>query len=209
MNLPLIRACPAMTESSVGFIIPLKWRNALYRQKRDVPMNTISTIATVRPPVPRAKIYGIAAVIVSILLAALFVYAIYFLRIDILNFTDNTLRPLHLYTYLAIAIPIGLVTLFVIGTGFWIGWTILTIKVVPPMPEIVDKKDYSKIKAFLLCVATFLLAALLGYGLYIRSYWALAIPATAITLVILGAVFWVGIAIITTRMTLPGQKKES
>ena len=77
------------------------------------------------------------------------------------------------------------------------------------MPEIVEKKDHSKIKAFFLCLTTLALAAGLVYGIYIKSFWALAIPAAVISLVILGAIFWVGIAIITTRSTLPDEKTES
>ena len=75
------------------------------------------------------------------------------------------------------------------------------------MPEIVEKKDNSKIKAFFLCIAMLLLAGMLGYGVYIRSFWALAIPALVISAVVLGAVFWVGLAIITTRATLPVNDK--
>lgn len=75
------------------------------------------------------------------------------------------------------------------------------------MPEIVEKKDNSKIKALLLCVSTALLAAALVYGVYVRSFWALAIPALVISAVVLGAVFWVGLAIITTRSTLPTDGK--
>ena len=70
------------------------------------------------------------------------------------------------------------------------------------MPEIVEKKDYSKIKAVVLCLITVALAALMIYGVYIRSFWALAVPALVISAVILGAIFWVGMAIITTRSTL-------
>ena len=77
------------------------------------------------------------------------------------------------------------------------------------MPEIVDKKDYSKVKAFFLCIATLTLGALLLYGIYIKNFWALAVPAAVITLVVLGAIFWVGIAIITTRSTLPENTKQS
>jgi uncharacterized protein with PQ loop repeat len=95
-----------------------------------------------------------------------------------------------------------------LGTGFWVGWTILTIKVAPPMPEIVEKKDFARIKALLLCLITLALTGFFIYGIFIRSYLALAIPATLITLVILGMVFWVGVAIISTRSTLPDNKKK-
>ena len=102
---------------------------------------------------------------------------------------------------------IAAVTNFVLSTGFWIGWIILTIKVVPPMPEIVEKKDNSKIKAMFLCLITAALAVLLLYGVYVRSFWALAVPALVISAVVLGAIFWVGMAIITARSTLLSGKK--
>jgi len=150
---------------------------------------------------PRAKIYGYLAIIVSLAAAFAFLY---------FGFYDTIIgRPIpSSASYYAIAIPIGVVTLAVLVTGFWIGWTILTIQVVKPMPEIVEKKDYAKAKAFLLCLATLALAALFAYGLYLQSFWALAVPAAVITLVILGMVFWVGIAIITTRNTLPADKNS-
>ena len=150
---------------------------------------------------PRAKFLGFLAIIFTMILGGLFFYAIFFTQ-------ENSSGQMPVYTHYALAAPIGLVSLFVLGTGFWIGLTILTIKVVPPMPEIVEKKDFSKIKAFFLCLVTLFLGVLLIYGIYIQNYWALAIPATIISLVILGAVFWVGIAIITTRATLPGKKNE-
>ncbi len=148
---------------------------------------------------PRAKVYGFIACIFSVIAGYLFVENA--LLSTILNIEN--LSTLSFSTYYAIAIPIGLVALFLLGAGFWIGWTILTIKVVPPMPDIVEKKDYSKIKAFALCLLTLSLAVFFIYGVYVRSYWALAIPAATVTLVILGMIFWVGIAIITTRKTLP------
>jgi uncharacterized protein with PQ loop repeat len=153
---------------------------------------------------PRAKIYGFIALAVSTTLAALFVYfAIYQQTAFGRDFLSAST-----YTYYAITIPITIVVAVILGNGFWIGWTILTIKVAPPMPEIVEKKDYAKIKAFLLCLSTLSLAALFIYGVYLKSYWALAVPAGVVTLIILGMVFWVGYAIVTTRRTLPEEKKN-
>ena len=40
-----------------------------------------------------------------------------------------------LQSYWALAIPLMLGFLGVLGMGFWIGWTILTIKTAPPAPE--------------------------------------------------------------------------
>jgi hypothetical protein len=158
---------------------------------------------------PRPRIFGYVAVLAGLILSGLFLYSIIRVCCDTISYVNVDLHELSNFTYYAIAIPLSLVALAVIGTGLWIGWTILTIKVVPPMPEIVDKKDYSKIKAFFLCIVTVTLGVLLLYGLYIKNFWALAIPAAVITLVILGAIFWVGIAIITTRSTLPEDNKQS
>ena len=153
---------------------------------------------------PRAKVYGYIAIISSLIMGVLFFYCAFSNASDI-NYSD--LKFLSNSSFYTVSIPIGLVSLIFLGTGFWVGWTILTIKVAPPMPEIVEKKDYAKIKAFLLCLLTLALACFFIYGIYIRSYLALAIPAALITLVILGMVFWVGVAIITTRSTLPENKK--
>ncbi len=157
---------------------------------------------------PRAKIWGYMAVLISAALFTLSLYSLFYLNYENFSIFSNTdLKELNNFTYFAAALPLTVISLFVIGTGFWIGWTILTIKVVPPMPEIVEKKDNSKIKAFLLCVSMLALAAMLVYGVYLKNFWALAIPALVISLVVLGAVFWVGMAIITTRSTLPVDNK--
>ncbi len=152
---------------------------------------------------PRAKIYGWIAVIVAAFLGIAFVYYA-FIHYDM--FSSLYFTSIDSSAYWAVVTPIALVTLFVLGTGFWIGYTILTIKVAPPMPEIVEKKDNSKFKAFLLCLATAALAVWFLWGIYNHYYLAIAIPAACITLVILGMVFWVGIAIITTRSTLKKEK---
>ncbi len=153
---------------------------------------------------PRAKFYGFFAIILSLILGVLFFYFAFFNDIDF----NNDLHLLNNSSFYTISIPIGLVSLVFLGTGFWVGWTILTIKVAPPMPEIVEKKDFARIKALLLCLITLVLCGFFIYGIFIRSYLALAIPATLITLVILGMVFWVGVAIISTRSTLPDNKKK-
>jgi uncharacterized protein with PQ loop repeat len=158
---------------------------------------------------PRPRIFGYIAVILGLILSGFFLYSLIRVFGDNIIYDNVDLNALSNFTYCAIAIPLSLVALSVIGTGLWIGWTILTIRVVPPMPEIVDKKDYSKIKAFFLCIVTLALGALLLYGLYIKNFWALAVPAAVIMLVVLGAIFWVGIAIITTRSTLPDNTKQS
>lgn len=157
---------------------------------------------------PRPRIFGFLALIAALFLSALIAYSFYIVCNEQIIYSEIDLRSLSNFTYYAIAVPITLIAMGVVCTGFWIGWTILTIKVVPPMPEIVEKRDFSKIKAFFLCLITLGLGMLLLYGIYIKNFWALAIPAAMISLVILGAVFWVGIAIITTRTTLPEENKQ-
>jgi len=149
---------------------------------------------------PRAKIWGFLAITLSLLTTGCFVY------FGFISEDTHAYMSLPKASFAAIAVPISLVAYAVLITGFWIGYTILTIKVVPPMPEIVEKRDYSKIQAFFLCLATLTLMGLLGYGIYIQSFWALAVPAAVISLVILGAILWVGVAILTTRTTLPEEK---
>jgi hypothetical protein len=153
----------------------------------------------------RSRVSGFVACFISLFLGALFVYHA-FMNINQSEITG--LFGLGKNTYYAISIPIILVALGICCTGFWVGWTILTIKVAPPMPDIVEKKDFAKVKALFLCLIALMLAAVFLYSVYLRNYWALAIPAAAITIVLLGMVFWVGIAIITARSTLPDAKKK-
>jgi len=43
-------------------------------------------------------------------------------------------------SYLALAIPVTVITLTLLGLAFWVGWTIYTIKVEPPKPDEEEKK---------------------------------------------------------------------
>jgi hypothetical protein len=49
---------------------------------------------------------------------------------------------LFIRSYWALAIPVAVGFLGLLGMGFWIGWTILTIKTTPPAPE--PKADEEK-----------------------------------------------------------------
>jgi len=42
---------------------------------------------------------------------------------------------ISIQSYWALAIPVLIGFLGVLGLGFWVGWTILTIKTTPPAPE--------------------------------------------------------------------------
>jgi len=157
---------------------------------------------------PRAKTWGFLAVVLSAGLFGLIVFSVFIINYhDFSLFNSINLSDLNSLTYYSVSIPLAVVSLFVLCTGFWIGWVILTIKVVPPMPEIAEKKDNSRIKAGLLCLVSAFLIVLLLYGIYKRSFWALAVPSLVISIVVLGAVFWIGMAIITTRSTLLVNKK--
>ena len=85
---------------------------------------------------PRAKIYGFIALMVAIILGFLFFYYAFFNNVNLMNSDLIALTPSAFYS---ISIPIAVVSLLLLMTGFWVGWTILTIKVAPPMPEIVEK----------------------------------------------------------------------
>ncbi len=155
----------------------------------------------------RSKIIGLISILAALSLIAAFVYSLIKVDKSVYATEPLNLQLLNSYSYYAISIPLLLLSVAIIAVGFWIGWTILTIKVVPPMAEIVTKKDFSKIKALFLCLASLTAGVFLIYGVYTRNFWALAIPAAIISLVVLGALFWVGLAIITTRTTLSSEKK--
>jgi hypothetical protein len=42
---------------------------------------------------------------------------------------------IFIQSYWALAIPVAIGFLGILTLGFWIGWTILTIKTTPPVPE--------------------------------------------------------------------------
>jgi hypothetical protein len=58
-----------------------------------------------------------------------------FLCIAIVGVAVVFLWGVCIQSYWALAIPVMLGFLGILGLGFWIGWTILTIKTTPPAPE--------------------------------------------------------------------------
>lgn len=152
---------------------------------------------------PRSRFLAFLFCIISLSAAAASINYIFIENSESgLNMPLESMRVLSTLSFYFTAIPVVGVSILVLCTGFHIGWTILTIKVVAPMPDIINKKDNSKPMAFLLCLVSASIIFLLIYGLYLRSYWAVAIPAALISLVVLGAVFWIGLAILTSRNTL-------
>ena len=55
-----------------------------------------------------------------------------------------------------------------------------------------------------LCLATVLGGVLFLYGIAVGSYLALALPVAAVTLFVLGLVFWIGWTIATVRIEASG-----
>ncbi len=72
----------------------------------------------------KSRLYGLLICIGIVIVGILFVAGVFF------------------GSYLALAIPVVIFTMGVLGLGFWIGWTIFSIKVVPPAPE--EKEEEKK-----------------------------------------------------------------
>ena len=58
-----------------------------------------------------------------------------FLCIAIIGVAVVFLWGVSIQSYWALAIPVMIGFLGILALGFWIGWTILTIKTSPPAPE--------------------------------------------------------------------------
>jgi hypothetical protein len=58
-----------------------------------------------------------------------------FLCIVLLGVAVVFLWGVSIQSYWALAIPVIIGFLGILALGFWIGWTILTIKTTPPAPE--------------------------------------------------------------------------
>ena len=67
-----------------------------------------------------------------------------------------------------------------------------------------ERDENSRALGGLVCLGSLLGGALLLYGLALESYWALAIPVAAVTLFVLGLVFWVGWTIMTVPADAEG-----
>ena len=137
----------------------------------------------------RSKRAGLRICAVALVLAALFGYGLWEA------------------SYWAVAVPVGVGVTAALALAFWIGWTIATIDAVPREAERYEGRG-ARFAAILLCLLTVALAALFGYGLWLRSYWALAIPVAVAVFGLLAMVFHIGWAILTQRTTLPSPEQE-
>lgn len=59
---------------------------------------------------------------------------------------------------------------------------------------------YSRLQGFVLCLACVLAALLFLCGLFVKSYWALAIPVAVGFLWLLGLGFWIGWTLLTIKV---------
>ena len=58
-----------------------------------------------------------------------------FLCIAIIGVAMVFVWGISIQSYWALAIPVMIGFLGILALGFWIGWTILTLKITPPAPE--------------------------------------------------------------------------
>ena len=126
----------------------------------------------------RAQRTGVWICLASLLLAALFVSGVWS------------------GSYWALAIPVGVGVLTVLGLGFWVGYTINTVRGIPAEADHFEGESARRI-ARLLCAACVALAVLFLVGISHGSYLALAIPVAGFVLGGLAMVFWIGWAILT------------
>jgi predicted MFS family arabinose efflux permease len=132
----------------------------------------------------RARRTGLVICVVSALLA--------------LVFLAGVLRQ----SYWAVALPVALGVLLVLGLAFSIGYTINTVRGIPDEAEHYDGRGARRI-ALGICVAAVLLGLVFVAFVLQGSYWALAIPVAVAVLGFLFMVFMIGWAIVMQKTTLP------
>ena len=67
----------------------------------------------------------------------------------------------------------------------------------------------SKIGGVITCVAMVVAVALFGYGVYLHSYWAVAVPVILAVVGVLALGFWIGWTMIFTETEVPSPPTES
>jgi hypothetical protein len=128
----------------------------------------------------RSKRVGLRICVAAVLAGAVFVYGI------------------AVKSYWALAIPVAAAVLIVLSLMFWIGYTINTVRGIPPEAEHYRSAGARWI-ALGICALSVLAALVFLLGVWGRSYWALAIPVAIAVLGLAGMVFWIGWAILTQQ----------
>lgn len=104
-------------------------------------------------------------------------------------------------SYWALAIPVAVGVLTALSLSFWIGYTIVTVRGIPPEADQYEGAQARRI-AKGICAASVLLALIFAIGVLRESYWALALPVAVAVLGVAGMVFWIGWNILQQRSTL-------
>ena len=105
-------------------------------------------------------------------------------------------------SYWALAIPVGAGVFTALGLSFWVGYTINTVRGIPPEADHYAGRP-ARLIALSICAVSISLGLVFLYGVAMESYWALALPVGAAVLSLSSMVFWIGWAIVTQRTSLP------
>lgn len=111
-------------------------------------------------------------------------------------------------SYWALALPVAVGVLAALSLSFYIGYTILTVRGIPAEAEHYDSRA-AKATALAICAASVVLGCVFVAGVIAQSYWALALPVAVAVLGLLGMVFWIGLAIVMQRTTLPQARSSA
>jgi hypothetical protein len=105
-------------------------------------------------------------------------------------------------SYWALAVPVTITVLAALALAFSIGWSIATVRGIPPQAEPYTGRG-SLWAARAICAISVALGAAFLWGVLRQSYWALAIPVAVAVLGLAAMVFQIGWAVIRKRDTLP------
>jgi len=111
-------------------------------------------------------------------------------------------------SYWALALPVAAGVLAALSLAFYIGYTILTVRGIPAAAEPYDSRA-ARGTALAICAASVVLGCVFLAGVIAQSYWALALPVALAVLGLLGMVFWIGLAIVLQRTTLPQARSSA
>ena len=104
-------------------------------------------------------------------------------------------------SYWALAIPVAAGVFTALGLSFWVGYTINTVRGIPPEADHYAGRP-ARLIALSICAVSISLGLVFLYGVAMESYWALALPVGAAVLSLSSMVFWIGWAIVTQRTTV-------
>ena len=63
-----------------------------------------------------------------------------------------------------------------------------------------NMKPYSRLQGLVICLAAVAAAVLFLVGIFLKSYWALAVPVAVGLLWLLGLAFWIGWTLLTIKV---------